>query len=97
NRESELRELYRDVRLDARLVYAREYALVLAHLALCLGGVGDALVEMVEGGRAAVRVHLAYGRDGRLDVVARDEAGRHLLERLDTRGEVFQSLLPREV
>ena len=79
--EAELRELDRDVRLDARLVDGRQHPLVLAHLALGLGRARDALVEVVEGGRAAVRVQLADGADGRLDILARDEALGHLPER----------------
>src|ERR1041385_5710755 len=53
NRESELRELDRDVRADACLLDALEYLSVLAHLALHLGLAPDAFVEVVEAGRAA--------------------------------------------
>ena len=96
NRESELRELYRDVRLDSGLVNARENGFVLAHLSFGLLAARHRLVEVVEGGRAADGVQVAYGANGRLDVFARDEARRHLLEGPELRREVFQPLLARK-
>src|SRR2546423_1767078 len=93
NREPELRELDRDVRLDSGLFDARENSFVLAHLAFGLLAARHRLVEVVEGGRAADGVQVAYGADGRLDLFARDEARRHLLEGPELRREVFQSLL----
>jgi hypothetical protein len=39
----------------------------------------------------------ADGGDGLLDVLARDEARRHLLEGAEARGEVLQALVARKV
>jgi hypothetical protein len=95
--EAELRELDRDVRVDARLVDARENLQVLAHLLLGLGDARHRLVEVVERGRAAGGVEPADGGDGLLDVLARDEARRHLLEGAEARDEVLQALVARKV
>src|SRR5205085_4777915 len=69
---------------------------VLAHLAFGLLAARHRLVEVVEGGRAADGVQVAYGADGCFDVLACDEARRHLLEGPELRREVFQPLLPRK-
>jgi hypothetical protein len=90
--EAELRELDGDVRVDARLVDAREDFPVLAHLGLGLFDPRDRLVEVVERGGAAQPVQLADGLDRLVDVLARDEAGRHLLERREAGREVLQAL-----
>ncbi|MBK9313258.1 MAG: hypothetical protein IPM55_03250 [Acidobacteria bacterium] len=95
--QSELRQLDRDIRIDACGLDSIEHVQVLTDIGFSLGFRGRALAQMVECSSNPQFIERPNGFDSVIDVLSGDESARDMAESGKFREKSFQAGLARKV